>query len=102
VAVGVVPHVKYDKPWGFGKGKKFVFSWQDADEVDGDVNLVADYVGATLVKRTKLLGFCINLYNKVRGDKSVKHYYRKESGNNPYIGELYGILIRAKFPAPKR
>lgn len=89
IVCGLVPIVKHDAAWGFGKGKKFFFSWQDSDWCDGDVNLVVDYAGIKLRKRTWLSDMALKFYKRVRGARFIRHYYREESGNNPAIAEYY-------------
>lgn len=93
VQIGLIPIFKHDKPWGFGKGKKITFTWLDSDEVDGEPNLTADLVGSKLVKDTLFSKVNRYLYRKLRGAASVRHYYRKESGNNPEIAELYSSAL---------
>lgn len=87
--VGLIPIFKHDKPFGIGYKKSVTFTWLDKDEVDGDANLVCDLVAANLNQPTKFLSVLTSIYRKFRGAKGVRHYYRKESGNNPEIAELY-------------
>lgn len=89
VQVGLIPIFKHDKPFGLGYKKSITFTWLDADEVDADANLVCDLVAANLNRPTKLLTFMTAVYRKFRGARGVRHYYRKESGNNPELAELY-------------
>lgn len=89
VQTGLFPIFKHDKPWGLGKGKRVTFTWLDSDEVDGDVNLTADYVGVKLTTETWISKLCTAWYKLVRGAKALRHYYRAESGNNPEIAEEY-------------
>lgn len=86
---GLIPVNKHDNPKGFGKGKRWFFSWQDEDWCDGDTNLLVDMAGSKLYKPTLLSSFATWLYKKIRKAKYIRHYYRTESGNNPEIAELY-------------
>ncbi len=87
IVCGVLPIVRHDKPWGFGKGYKVMFSWQDKEDwCDGDCNMLVDLIGSFLIKDTWMSKWMRRIYNKIRGDKYIQHYYRNESGNNEEIG----------------
>lgn len=92
---GLIPMMRHDKPWGFGKGKKFMFSWQDSDWCDGDVNMLVDFIGASMLYDSIPLKVMKRIYKIVRGSRFIKHYYRKESGNNPVIGERFAEIVES-------
>lgn len=89
IVCGLIPLNKHDNPNGFGKGKRWFFSWQDSDWCDGDANMVTDLAGCKLVKETLISKLCTWIYRKVRGAKYIRHYYRSEAGNNPEIAEEF-------------